>query len=396
MIMKRLIFLFITCAVLFISCQEKKLGPLIKDNGAADVLKDVSVDNLHGGAKISYTLPDDPNLLYVEAEFSTNNEKRTVKASKFKNFVVLEGFKDTAKYIVNLYTVTRSEKRSDPIEVTIKPLKPPIYYIYQSLKVNKTFGGINISFYNDLEEEYVLHTLIRDSTNAWVAYDRLYTSAKEREYAIHGLPAVPTDFAFFFVDKWQNRSDTLFKTLTPLYEEELDKSLWKFYPLDNDTYAPRWDRPIENIWDGSLTTQPYGIDPSKASFPQWFTIDLGQRVIFSRFRFNEYFKDRANNRQWAFGGGSPKEYEIWGSNNPSKDGSWDNWTLLGKIESIKPSGLPILQLSNEDIAAVIHGEDFTFPYTGEAYQYIRFKTLSTWGGTSGLMFAEITLWGQPQ
>lgn len=394
--MKRLIFLFIAYIGLLISCQEKKLEPLLKNNGEADILDVVSVENLHGGAKIIYNLPDDPDISYVMAEYVIRGEKRTVKSSKYKNFVVLEGFKNTSKYEVNLYTVTRSEKRSEPVSVTIEPLKPPIYYIFHSLKVNNTFGGIDISFYNEAEDEYVLHTLMKDSTNTWVEYDRLYTSAKERDYAIHGLAAEPTEFAFFFMDRWQNYSDTLYKTLTPLYEEELDKSLWKLYPLDNDTYAPRWDRPIEHIWDGSLTSQPYGIDPSKASLPQWFTIDLGQAAIFSRFRFNEYFKDQSSHRQWAFGGGSPKEYEIWGSNNPSKDGSWDSWTLLGKIESIKPSGLPPLQLTNEDIAAVIHGEDYTFPYTGKAYRYIRFKTLSTWGGTSALMFAEMTLWGQPQ
>lgn len=394
--MKSLALLLTAFLFFFISCKDKERGPLVVSDTTPGMLSDIKVENLPGGAKITYSLPDDPEILYVLAEFSSHeNETRVVKSSVYKNFVLLDGFVSTAKREVKLYAVNRSERESQPSLVEIEPLTPPIHDVFVSLKVEKDFGGVHLSFHNEAKNDYALHTLIKDSTGAWVTYDRLYTSAEDREYSIHGLPAIPTDFGFFFVDEWQNHSDTLLKTLTPLYEEELDKSLWKLYPLDNDTYQPLYSRPIDRLWDGSVSTSPYAIDPVGATLPQWLTIDLGQAAVLSRIRFNEYYK--SSDTKWLFAKGSPKEYEIWGSNNPSDDGDWSSWTLLGYIESVKPSGLPAgAALTNEDLAAGIEGDNFSFSYTGVAYRYIRFKTINTWASRADVFFGEITFWGQPQ
>ncbi len=58
-----------------------------------------------------------------------------------------------------------------------------------------------------------------------------------------------------------------------------------------------------------------------------------------------------------------REFEIWGSNNPNADGSWASWDSIGTFESFKPSGLPLGQVSAEDIQfARVDGEDFDFPW----------------------------------
>ena len=41
----------------------------------------------------------------------------------------------------------------------------------------------------------------------------------------------------------------------------------------------------------------------------------------------------------TFKAGHPKHFELWGSNNPNPDGSFDDsWVLLSEYESVKPSG----------------------------------------------------------
>lgn len=84
--------------------------------------------------------------------------------------------------------------------------------------------------------------------------------------------------------------------------------------------------------------------------------------------------------------------EVYGSNNPAADGSWDSWTLLGQFESVKPSG--DAKWTSEDIQfAVNDGEDFEFEDTG-VYRYLRFKILKNWGGVTYIYIAELTFWGE--
>lgn len=392
--MKSNILLIFVFLLFSLSCQEKEHEPLVKNGQVPSKLNGIEVENDFGGAKITYSLPDDYNLLYVEAVFfSREGEKRVVKSSLYNNFVELDGFADTSEYVVNLHTVNRSEVRSEPVAVTIKPLTPPIHTIFKTLKVSEDFGGVNARFFNEHENEYIFHTLYKNESGDWVKYDRLYTKSKERDYSVRGLPAEPIEFAFYFTDSWKNHSDTLITTITPLYEEKLDKSLWKHLPLDNDTYEPHYsNRPISKVWDDGFTGSEYFIGklPSPSPFPHWFTIDLGQEVKFSRLTVYQY----------AFGYeyqlGNPRTYEIWGSNNPSQDGNWDDWTLLMKCESIKPSGSGTGVKTAEDDAYARAGENYNFPLEADTYRYIRFKTIRSWTGAENLLLAELTLYGQPQ
>src|SRR3546814_7952421 len=80
-------------------------------------------------------------------------------------------------------------------------------------------------------------------------------------------------------------------------------------------------------------------------FPGWFTIDMGQDVLLSRMQlFQRLLLPYCN--CWA------RNFEIWGSNAPDDDGSWDSWMLLGKFEFKKPSGLPGFEYTNEDMEYV--------------------------------------------
>lgn len=395
--MKLLIFINTLLLIFFVSCKENENGPLVVTDQTPGTLKNISVENLPGAAKISYEVPDNPGVLYVEAVYSTGNGiTRTAKSSVYKNYMVLRGFNSTNEKEIKLYVVNKSENRSAQSTVKIKPLRAPIKDIFETLSVKKDVGGIVMHFYNKEKQQYVFNTLIKDSLGNWINYDRLYTNAEERTYAIYGLAAKPTDFAFYFIDEWQNHSDTLFKTLTPLYEEEIDKGLWSLYPLDNDSYEPLYSsRPITNVWDGT-SKNSFFLKPTipGLSLPNWFTIDLGQSAVLSRVKYFQYIPN--NYKAWIYTRGLDKKFEIWGSNNPSIDGSWDSWTLLGTCESVKPSGLPVGQVSDEDIQQALAGEDFSLHSNGVAYRYIRIKTIETWGHRIGSTLGEITLYGQPQ
>src|SRR5690606_14868996 len=335
-------------------------------------------------------LPNNADLLYVVAEFSTKfGEKRVAKSSVFKNHLLLEGFISTDEQDVLLYAVNRSEERSDPVIVKIKPDTPPIVDVFNTLKVGSGFGGAHLKFINDAGKEYVLHTLIKGESNEWIIYDRLYTATNDVDYSVRGLPAERTDFAFYFVDEWQNSSDTLYQTLEPLYEEELNKDLWQHYPLQGEYYEP--NRPAQalplSLWGRSAVT--FNLKPYDGlTLPHWITIDLGQKAIIGRMNVKP-------NSVQMFQSGSVKTFEIWGSNSPNPDGTWESWEFMGYFESFKPSGMPLGQKSPEDIARGNAGEEFTFSSFEQGYRYIRFKTLTTYSGSPQILIDELTLWGQP-
>src|SRR5690606_16772462 len=119
----------------------------------------------------------DEGFLYVVAEYmDERGRKKTVKASNFRNFVLLEGFAQESEVEVSLYTVSRSEERSNPTNVVIQPLKASIHHVFETLDAVKTFGGAAVSFHNESENEFVVHTLYKNEEQEWEEYDRFYSS----------------------------------------------------------------------------------------------------------------------------------------------------------------------------------------------------------------------------
>lgn len=171
----------------------------------------------------------------------------------------------------------------------------------------------------------------------------------------------------------------------PLFERLVDKSMFQrmFLPTDaSDGYG--WV--MQNLWDGK-PEEPGFHTPPGSGLPQWFTFDMGTQTTLSQFKLWQRINDG-----FLFDYGNPKKWEIWGSNNPDADGGWTNWTKLLDCESIKPSGLPLHQYSNEDLAYAKAGERFSFPSVTPPVRYIRFKTLSTWSGNDFFHILELSFW----
>ncbi|NGM62633.1 DUF5126 domain-containing protein [Sphingobacterium sp. SGG-5] len=390
--MKRRILFFFTI-LLFVGCKESQHTPMVHDGSVPGSLSNIKVENMPGAAKISYTLPDDPNVLYVQAEYSLlSGETKVVKSSVSKNYVLLEGFYSTTERPVKLFAVSRSEVPSDaPSVITIKPLTSPIENARATLEVFETFGGLGLKFLNETQASYIIYTLYKDTeTGNWIEHDRFYVSdAREVKFAVRGLAAETKDFGIYFVDKWKNHSDTLFRTLTPLYEEEMDKSLFANAMLFDDYYTPRYAAyPLSMLWTPGGTTYFLMQPAPELTLPNWFTIDLGRAYKFGRMRVNQL----SHSDTWQFASGSPRVFEIWGSN--VKSTNWDDWTLMGTFESIKPSGEPLGTLTADDRALNARGEDFDFEPMDESFRYVRFKTKETWGGNPDVTLLELTFWGQ--
>lgn len=395
--MKKLIYIVVLGMFIASCSQEDHTGPTDVDNAPGPV-SNVRVEPLPGGARITYDLPDDKSLRYVRAEYDIREGySRESKSSLYKNSLIVDGFPDTSTYEVDLYTVSRGEKSSEPVTVTVEPLRPPLIEAYESFEFSPTFGGVAISFSNEGEASLAVILLAQDAEGEMAEVETYYTQSIAGAYSLRGFDAEPTVFGAVVRDRWGNLSDTLTAELTPIFEEAIPKERFTAYNLPTDTYEPHASpaHTTDKMWDDRIGPNggvPVFHTAPGSDMPQWFTFDMGQLVLLSRYKMHH----RGPGSLWAYQHGAPMRWEIWGSSNaPDPSGSWEGWTLLGEFESYKPSGDG--PVTNEDaLYATSEGEDFNFPEDTPPVRYLRFKILETWGFADYIYISELSFFGQIQ
>src|SRR3546814_1936438 len=81
------------------------------DQTKPDVVTGIQVDNVQGGAYITYSLPKTDNLLYILAEYKINDEvSRQKKASYYTDTIFVDGFANSKEYEVTLNAISRSNE----------------------------------------------------------------------------------------------------------------------------------------------------------------------------------------------------------------------------------------------------------------------------------------------
>ena len=386
-------------------CKRETLNsPVGGDGTAPGVVSGVTVVNQNGKAVLTYSLPASKDLLYVKAVYETSpGVVAEVEASHYTNTMTVDGFGDTLAHTIKLYAVSSSEVMSDPVTVTVNPQTPGYILARRSLQVQATFGGFDLSCTNPVQDNLAIIPLV-DTTGdgKWVqttGMDNVYSKLPIIQSAVRNQPAVTRKYAFTVRDRWLHYSDTLVISLTPLFEQQLDKTKWSNFVLPNDATILNnggmtnvsyiWDNNFHPGWPQCLFTV------ESATTSQTVTIDLGQAHILSRMQVNPY-KEVGN---YYYVRGNVKDFEIWGSNspnlaNPEPDILSDpSWTKLTTCHVIKPSGSPYQTETTDDQNQAYNGWQFNFPTGLGAYRYLRIRSLSNWQGSFFINIAEFTLWG---
>lgn len=391
--MKKICFITICCLLAIAGCKETgRLDHLDMDAPAPGQISNVKVKPLPGGAMLTYDIPQDDHLSYVLAVYEIQpGVVRQAKSSVYTDTLRLDGFGDVSSRTVQLYSVGKNEKRSAPVELQFEPLTPPVQTVFQSMVVSESFGGLNIRFQNETSANLVVYVMV-DTTGsgAWAPANTYFTQAKEGRLSLRGYESVERKFAVYIQDRWNNKSDTLVKSLVPLFEQEIPKSNWKNMKLPGDTWQQADGYVIEQLWNGQINWSGFA-STNTSTQPQHFTIDLGQQVTMSRLKIFQFL----DGHEHFYNGSALKKFEIYGSSSPDPDGDWDGWTLLGTFESYKPSGLPRGQVSNEDIQyGGVDGEDFEFETTPPSIRYLRLRTLESYSSFGQVTIGELTLFGR--
>ncbi len=383
------------------ACKDALEPEAIRRGEAPGVVRNFSSQPIPGGAVITYDVPEGRDLRYVKATYTLDNGTvRESKSTVYKNTLTVDGFGQAGEYDVKLTAVAVGEVESSPVIVRVTAGTPSHLLVAQSIDNDNnfyaTFGGINVDFVNSTEGNVVIKILIRDEQNKWKEIQAAYTKAKQGRIRVRGLDSVEYTFGIYVQDRWNNKSDTIIRSLTPYFESQFNKALFREVRLPGDT----WDyhtgqgraRNLPVLWDG-LHSQNGTIFQTKPStvIPQYFTWDMGIKARLSRFIL---YPDIPPSDKNVYAGGQPSVWELWGSNSPDSDGSFDpSWTRIGTFYATKPSGLPLGQVNNDDIAQAKNGEEFEIEGNVQAYRYWRWRTLANWGNVTYIAFAEFTFFG---
>lgn len=392
--MKRIYLLILAVGFLFTGCKEEEIGQYAVDSDAPAQVSNVTVDNFKGFSEITYTIPNDKDLLYIAAIYTNESgETKEVRSSAYSNKLKIEGFAKAKDINVQLLSVDKSENRSAAVDITISPLDSPIYDIIGSMQLLEAFGGVKINWDNQTEEGIVVEVMLQDSIGEYQHIKSFYGSAKTGLGAVRGLPSEEQNFGVFIRDIYQNRTDTLKATLTPLFEEELDKSLHKTMPLSTKFKQSKWGGPQHAVWDGKTIVSGSGCFDILGNGVDniYWTYDLGVTAKLSRFKMwarSTHFYKLAH----------PKHFQIWVTTDPevAKDAeSFDGWEMVLEVNATKVSGNDALgDITADDIAHATAGEEYEMNLPAPTARYIRFKTLETWGGSDRSWLAELTWWGE--
>ena len=415
--MKKVYLILLGC-VLLAACQKADVNA---PRGSKDVPPQVSVRevlNLSGKSVIYYDLPADGRIKYIKARYVPRPDSPTeTNMSYFTDSLVVEGFKDEGDYWVDLYSVSTGGTESEPLRVLVSPLRPPYLAVGESAQVEPTFGGITISADNPGGEKLYFVVDKLGETGEWERLTEYISDKKKISITKRGMENKETSFRFTIEDRWGNLSDPREFSLTPLFEQKLNKQLWGqvFGPGEIDYPLYLWAS-IPHLWDDLAMSQ----DPdcyqiaSGAVFPVSFTIDLGCLNKLSRMEEWSVYRDVTKFSRYTdwyekyYDGGDIKDFEVYGAetldmDNPLYDMEGNlnpNWTLIWAGTNERPSGLKnnssIDLITEEEHYNYVNGipRNFDFPADIPPVRYFKIRILTTWGNTSWFVMNEISLYGE--
>ncbi len=374
--------------------------PVSEDQTKPGVVSNVKVSNFNGGSFITYDLPKTGNVLYVKADYIINDvtqKSRQTKSSYYSDTIKVEGFAQKKEYEVKLTAVSRANIESDIVTVKVQPDTPVYQIVARTIRMQSDFGGVNVQAINLLKKAVGVILLYKPNTEQKYAIrQQNFSDFSAISYSSRGFDTLPKAFAVYVTDQWGNNSDTVYQSISPLYEIKLDKSKFFNNALPSDTKIG-FGWVVPNLWDNNNGT---GWHTAQENMPLPITCTFGIGVSAKLSRFTLFGRSG-----YEYAHGNPKVFALWGSNVAAPGDAVlpvyaDLGTVVGDWVNIgnfvwpgPPSGAPPTAPTATDKAVFNQGMEFTIPFTAPKVRFIRLAVSESWSGATFAHAMEITLYG---
>lgn len=392
------IYILLLAAFAFTACNEEVL-----DTTAPGKVTDISYTPTNGGAILTFTAPDDDDLLYVKAVYTNSLGKEVFKVtSHYGDSIEIDGFKEATPQKIKLYAVDRSNNHSEPAEIEVTPMKSFIYLVQESVQLKEQLGGVRITWENPDRKTVFVYV---NFSKAGKTYERILSSAlSDPVLMIRGLDPEEYSFSVTVEDFNGNKTDKMdVGTYRPLLEQKIDKSTWKVLQnlsVDGD----KWEGTLASFWDDVVDTKESGSDNSyfiinrddnggMLKWPLDIVVDLNKTVVVNRFVVWQRAFAYVNAEQ----NGVSTDYYYYKEENMksfSVSVSTDKltWTSLGVFDIGDPrdaSGV----ISPAKYKEAVDGHEFNLESVSQPFRYMKFSVLSNYGSETNVYGSEITLYG---
>ena len=391
--MKKLLFLTILIFAVS-SCSKQDDG----DTTPPSVLTVDGVTPTNGGGIISYTLPNDDDILYVRAEYTNSNGVDVSRASSsYNNSIEIDGLNQTTALTITLYVVDENYNQSAPIYVELVPLESFIYLVQESIEVNTDLGGFRITWENIQSKTVYVFVHINNGIDEEI---RILSSNNSSEsIAVRGLPSEEITISTRIEDFDENSTTLEEKgTLTPLFEQVIDKSTWTLV-ASQSVNGNAWEGASVNFWDDVIDTTNNNSDNSyfmiwrdlnggSLNWPLDLVIDLNKNVKVTRFTVwqRAYWYNGPSDIPYYFQEENMKSFTMYASNDAQV------WEELGQFDIGDPRDSDgNIPQSAFDSAA--NGHEFELDEVSESFRYLKFSVTSNYGSEAYVNGSEITMYG---
>ena len=376
------------------SCSKQDDG----DTTPPSVLTIDSVTPTNGGGIISYTLPNDDDILYVRAEYTNSNGVDVSRASSgYNNSIEIDGLNQTTALTITLYVIDENYNQSPPIYVELVPLESFIYLVQESIEVTTDLGGFRITWENIQSKTVYVFVHINNGIEEEI---RILSSNNSSEsIAVRGLPSEEITISTRIEDFDENSTTLEEKgTLTPLFEQVIDKSTWTLV-TSQSVNGNAWEGASVNFWDDVIDTTNNNSDNSyfmiwrdlnggSLDWPLDLVIDLNKNVKVTRFTVwqRAYWYNGPSDVPYYFQEENMKSFIIYASNDAQV------WEELGQFDIGDPrdSEGNIPQSALESAA---NGHEFELDQVSESFRYLKFSVTSNYGSEAYVNGSEITMYG---
>lgn len=392
------IYILLLAAFAFTACNEEVL-----DTTAPGKVTNISYKPTNGGAVLTFTAPDDDDLLYVKAVYTNSLGKEVFKVtSHYGDSIEIDGFKEATPQKIKLYAVDRSNNNSEAAEIEVTPMKSFIYLVQESIQMKEQLGGVRITWENPDQKTVFVYV---NFSKAGKTYERILSSAlSDPVLMIRGLDPEEYSFSVTVEDFNGNKTDKMdVGTYRPLLEQKIDKSTWKVLQnlsVDGD----KWEGTLASFWDDVVDTKESAADNSyfiisrdenggMLKWPLDIVVDLNKTVVINRFVVWQRAFAYVNAEQ----NGVSTDYCYYKEENMksfSVSVSTDKltWTSLGTFDIGDPRDAAGV-ISPAKYKEAIDGHEFNLESVSQPFRYMKFSVLSNYGSETNVYGSEITLYG---